>query len=50
MKKLFFCVADYAAYRNENTGSYFIQQFCAVMFKHAHREHFAEIIPQVIGT
>jgi len=39
--------ADYAAYRNEYNGSYFIQLFCEVMSERAHREHFLEIITEV---
>jgi len=39
--------AEYAAYRNEMSGSYFIQHFCDVMFDCAHREPFDVIISQV---
>jgi len=41
------CVTAYCAFRNEETGSYFIQLFCDVMFDKAHREHFHDIITQV---
>jgi len=47
--KLLFCVVDYAAWRNEIRGSYFIQEFCEVMSQQAHQEHFADIITQVTG-
>jgi len=52
-EKLFFLMpydllcAEYAAYRNEMSGSYFIQHFCDVMFDCAHREPFDVIISQV---
>ena len=47
LNNLLLCVADYAAYRNEMTGSYFIQQFCDMMRSRAHQEHFVDIITQV---
>jgi len=39
--------ADYAAYRNETNGSYFIQLFCDVMLQRAHQEHFLNIYTEV---
>ena len=43
-------VAEYAAYRNEDNGSYFIQQFCDSMRKLAHKDHFLDIMTQVTDT
>ena len=47
---LFLYDADYAAFRNETTGSYFIQQFCSVMSQRAHQEHFTDILTQVTDS
>lgn len=38
---------DYAAWRNTEDGSYFIQVFCDVMRQRAHKEDFKDIVTQV---